>query len=381
MKFANRYAEIKINDMAKVFQAIEKIDGVLNLSIGEPDFNTEPDIIDAGAEAAKKGFTHYPPLQGFPDFREALCSYWQRHHGLKASPDEVIIAVGGIQVPHLALQALLNPGDEVILIEPYFTPYADQVEMSGGVPVRVATSEENGFSPTASELERVITPRTRGIFVNSPNNPSGRVMPRVQMEEIAELVIKHDMFLLSDEIYEALVYKGKHVPFATLPGVRDRVLTMGGMSKSHCMTGWRLGYGIGPVDLVRRMTAISASQTYGVNAPAQKASTYALNTQDAKLAERRKIFAERMEYVTKRLNAMKGVSCASPEGAFYLFPNVKGTGLGSEDFVWKLLEKAKVAVLPGNAFGKSGEGHIRIACTQSLEVLKRAMDKMEEFLK
>ncbi|MDR1649507.1 MAG: pyridoxal phosphate-dependent aminotransferase [Synergistaceae bacterium] len=381
MKLAERYKNAQPSGMAKIFQAVEKLDDVLNLSIGEPDFDTEPDIIDAATKAAKEGFTHYPPLQGFADTRRAVCDYWRRHHALDSSPDEVLITPGAIQVPYLALQALLDPGDEVVLVEPYFTPYAGQTTSCGGVPVCLRTTEANGFVPTAADLEKAITPRTKVLLLNSPCNPSGRVISRAQMEEFAAIAARRDLFVLSDEIYEALIYKGEHTAFATLPGMRERTLTMGGLSKSHCMTGWRIGYAIGPAELIRVMTQISANQTYGLNTLTQKASVYALANHDAKLTERKKIFAERMDYTAGRLNKMKGVSCGLAEGAFYLFPNIEGTGLGSEEFVWSLLDKARVATLPGSAFGKSGEGYIRIACTQSMEILKQAMDKMEAFLK
>jgi len=365
--------------MLKIFQAVEKMDGVLNLGIGEPDFDTEHDIVDAAAEAGKKGFTHYPPLPGFPDVREAVCAYWKRHHALEARSDEVLMTVGGIQAPYLAMQAMLNRGDEVMLIEPYFSPYAGQVESCDAVAVPIETSEENGFAPTASDLERAITPRTKILLLNSPCNPTGRVISRERMEEIAAIAKKHDLFVLSDEIYEALVHKGVHVPFATLPGMRERTLTMSGMSKSHCMTGWRVGYAIGPVELIRVMTVFAAGQTYGLNTLAQKATAYALANHDAKLKERRDVFASRMNYAAERLNKMKNIKCAEAEGAFYLFPNIKGTGLKSEDFVWKLLENSRVATIPGSTFGRSGEGYLRIACTRSMDVLTQAMDKMEDF--
>ncbi|MDR2523377.1 MAG: pyridoxal phosphate-dependent aminotransferase [Synergistaceae bacterium] len=381
MKLAERYQKAQPSGMVKIFQAIEKMDEVLNLGIGEPDFDTEHDIIDVAARAAKDGFTHYPPLQGFLDVREAVCAYWERHHGLNCSPEEVLMTVGGIQTPNLAMQALLNPGDEVILVEPCFTPYFTQVRDSGGAAVSVGTTEENGFAPTIGDLERVITPRTKILLLNSPCNPTGRVIPRGQLEEIAALAAKHDLFVLSDEIYEALVYKGKHTAFPTLPGMRERTLIMGGMSKSHCMTGWRVGYAIGPAELIRVMTMIATSRTYGLNTLAQKATSYALTNHDEKLIERKNIFAERMDYVSGRLNKMKNVTCAFAEGAFYLFPNVKGTGLTSEAFVWKLLEESHVAAIPGSAFGPSGEGYLRIACTQSMEILIQAMDRMETFLK
>ncbi|MDR2180843.1 MAG: pyridoxal phosphate-dependent aminotransferase [Synergistaceae bacterium] len=380
MKLSDRYNKAQPSGMVKIFQAIEKMDGVLNLSIGEPDFDTEHDIIDAAAKAAKEGFTHYPPLQGFPDVRRAVCDYWKRRHKLDCTPDEVLMTVGGIQTPNLAMQAMLNPGDEVVLVEPCFSPYFVQVKDSGGVPVSLKTTEENGFAPVIADLEKLVTPRTKILLLNSPCNPTGRVISRKQLEEIAAIADKHDLFVLSDEIYEALIYKGEHVSFATLPGMKARTLIMGGMSKSHCMTGWRVGYAIGPAELLRVMTMIASSQTYGLNTLAQKGAAYALTNHDAKLIERKKIFAERMDYVVKRLNDMKNVTCAPAEGAFYLFPNIKKTGLTSEEFVWKLLEDAHVATIPGSAFGPSGEGYLRIACTQSMEILVQAMDKMEKFL-
>jgi len=381
MRLADRYSNLQPSGMMKIFQAVDKMDGVINLGIGEPDFDTEHDIVDAAAAAGKDGFTHYPPLPGYIDVREAVCAYWKRHHSLESTPEEVLFTSGGMQSPHLAMQALLNLGDEVILIEPYFGPYSAQVEGCGAVPVRVETKEENGFAPTASDLEKAVTPRTKALLLNTPNNPTGRVYPRERMEKIAAIAKKHDLFVMSDEIYESLVYRGVHVPFASLPGMRERTLTMAGMSKSHCMTGWRVGYAIGPAELIKIMVVIASAQTFGVNSLAQKASAYALTNHDAKLKERKNIFASRMQYVASRLNEMKNVKCAEAEGAFYLFPSVKGTGLKSEEFVWKLLENSRVASIPGPAFGASGEGFIRIACTRSMDELTQAMDRMEAFCK
>lgn len=379
MELAKRFSESKPSGMVRVFQAIEKMQGVLNLSIGEPDFVTEPDIVDAGAKAAKEGFTHYPPLQGYLDVREAACAYWERHHGFKSSPDNVYISVGGLHIPWLAFGALLNPGDEVMLIEPYFTPYEAQIRGNGGVPVPIRTHEENNFTPTIEELRASATPKTRGIILNYPGNPSGRVATLKQLEEIAQFVEERDMFVLSDEIYESMVFKGEHVCFANIPGMKERTLLASGVSKSHCMTGWRVGYLFAPQNVINTMCVLSSFQTYGVNALSQKAAAYAMNTQDEKVKERARIFGERMKFVASKLNAMKGVKCRTPEGAFYLFPDISGTGLNSEEFTWRLLNESKVAVIPGSAFGRTGEGYIRIACTQSMETLTEAMNRMEEF--
>ena len=379
MELSKKYKNQKPSGMIRVFQAIEKMPDVLNLSIGEPDFVTEPDITDAAARAAKEGFTHYPPLQGYLDVREAVCAYWERHHGFKASPDEVCISVGSLHVPFLAFGALLNPGEEVMLVEPYFTPYASQIRMNGGVPITIKTREENNFAPTLDELRAACSPRTRGMILNSPGNPSGRVMTRKQLEEIAQFVEEKDLFVISDEIYESMVFNGKHTCFANLPGMKERTLLTSGVSKSHCMTGWRVGYVFAPQNVINTMCVLSSSQTYGVNAPSQKAAAYALNNKDKQVAERAKIFGERMTAVAARLNSMKGVKCHRAEGAFYLFPDISGTGLSSEEFTWKLLNEANVAVIPGSAFGETGEGYIRIACTQSMDTLLKSMDKMEEF--
>ena len=379
MELARKFSETKPSGMVRVFQAIEKMQGVLNLSIGEPDFVTEPDIIEAGAKGARDGFTHYPPLQGYMDVREAACAYWERHHGFKSSPDNVYISVGGLHIPWLAFGALLNPGDEVLLIEPYFTCYDAQIRGNGGVPVYIHTREENNFAPTIDELRAAATPRTRGIILNYPGNPSGRVASLKQLEEIAAFVEERDLFVLSDEIYESMVFNGSHVCFANIPGMKERTLLAAGFSKSHCMTGWRIGYLFAPQNVINTMCVLSSFQTYGVNTLSQKAAAYALNTQDEKVKARAKIFGERMKAVEARLNAMKGVKCHTAEGAFYLFPDISGTGLTSEEFVWQLLNSAKVAVLPGSAFGQTGEGYIRIACTQSMDTLMKSMDKMEEF--
>ena len=379
MKLAERYSKQKPSGMVRIFQAIADMDGVLDLSIGEPDFVTEPDIVDEAAKAAKAGFTHYPPLPGFMDLRESVCAYWERHHGLKASPSEVFVSIGALHAPYLLFAALLNPGDEVLLFEPYFTPYAFQISENGGVPVTLRTQEEHGFVPTMEELRAAATPKTRGILLNSPGNPSGRVLSRKQMEDIAAFVEERDLFVISDEIYESMVFNGKHTCFATLPGMRERTITVAGVSKSHCMTGWRIGFTIAPENLVHMLCVISAFHNYGVCTLSQKAARYALDTQDAKVKERSAVFEARLNAVEARLNAMKGVKCHPAEGAFYLFPSIKGTGLSSEDFAWRLLREAKVGALPGDAFGAAGEGYIRIACTQSQETLMAAMDKMEEF--
>lgn len=379
MKLSKRFSGLRPDGMTKIFEAAGSIKDIVNLSIGEPDFNTEPEIIDAAANGAKDGYTHYPPLQGYLDVREAVCHYWERHHSFKCNPDEVQMMVGGIQSAWLALQAILDPGDEVICVEPCFGPYFAQVEWNGGKAIHLPTDEANNFAATPEAIEDAVTPKTKVLMLCSPSNPTGRVMSREQMEKIAVIVEKHDLFVLSDEIYESLVFKGKHIPFAAIDGMRDRTLIMSGLSKSHCMTGWRLGYAIGPKQLIKVMLTLSASQTFGLSTIGQRGALYALDRQDAKLEERRGIFRSRLDYVAERLNKIKGITCAKADGAFYLFPNIKGTGKTSEEFVWALLNDTwKVALMPGNAFGACGDGYVRIACTQSMETLVKGMDRIEK---
>ena len=381
IRIADRFSSLQPSSMIKIFQAASAVEGLINLSFGEPDFHTEPEIVDAAAKAAREGCTHYPPLQGFDDVRKEIAAYWKRHHGLETDPADILLTVGGLQAPHLCFQAMLNPGDEVLVAEPCFSAYFQQVENNGGVVAPVPSREENGFFPTAEDFAQAVTPRTKILVVNSPCNPTGGVLTMEQALEIADVAVRHDLFVISDEIYEAFIYSGKHIPLSSLPGMKERTMTVGGFSKSHCMTGWRIGYAMGPAELLKVMTTLSVSQTFGVNTLAQKGGAFALATQDKKVKARTAEFERRVRYCAGRLNAMPGVSCPEPKGAFYLFPDISGTGMADEEFAWWLLEAGKVAVIPGTAFGKSGTGHIRIACTLSMEDLGKAMDRMEEALK
>jgi aspartate/methionine/tyrosine aminotransferase len=378
LKLSDRFGSLKPSGLSNIFQIVGTMVDVCNLSIGEPDFNTEDDIIEAAMNDAKNGYTHYPPISGYLDVKEAVSYYWERHHGMKYSPDEIHMAVGGIQSLWLGLQVLLDPGDEVICVEPCFGPYFTQIVWTGGKIIHLSTHENDGFAATPEEIESVITPKTKAIIICSPNNPTGRVMKVEQMEKIAEVVEKHDLFIFSDEIYESLVYNEKFISFASIPEMRKRTLVMGGMSKSHCMTGWRIGFAMGPKEFINLLTLLSANQTYGLSSVGQRASLYALNNHDEKLAERREIFRARLEYVSERLNNINGITCAKPEGAMYLFPNIIGTGKTSEEFFWAMLNDWKVAVVPGNSFGSCGEGYVRIACTQSMEVLVESMNRIEK---
>jgi aspartate/methionine/tyrosine aminotransferase len=381
IKVSKKFSDLQPSLMVKVFQAASKVEDLSNLGIGEPDFHTEPDIVDAAARAGKEGFTHYAPIPGFLDLREEICSYWGRKYGMEALPEEVFITTGGIQPPFLFFQVILDPGDEVILTEPCFVAYFQQVEYNGGKVVSVPCLEENNFLPRAEDIEKAITPRTKALMLNTPCNPTGAVLGREELEKIAAVAKKHDIFVISDEIYESILFEGEHIPIATLPGMKERTMTVGGFSKSHAMTGWRIGYAIAPRKILGLMQVLSVVQTFGANTLAQKAALYALKTQEEKVRERNEIFRKRVNYVHDRINSMPGMSCLKARGSFYLFPNIKGSGMDSETFAFWLLEKAKVAVIPGVSFGKSGEGYIRISCALPMAELEKAMDRMEEALK
>ena len=296
-------------------------------------------------------------------------------------PEEVLVTVGGIQATHLCFKAMLDPGDEVLVTDPCFSAYLMQLKLNGATAVQVPARAENGFFPTAEDFDRAVTPRTKILLINSPCNPTGGVLTPEQANAIADVAGRRDLLVISDEIYENFVYSGKHIPISSLPGMRERTVTVGGMSKSHCMTGWRLGYVIAPPELLKVMLLLSVNETYGVNVLAQSGSIEALRSQDDKMRARAKEYERRVRYGAERLNAMPGVTCPEPRGAFYLFPDIYGTGFDDMDFAWWLLEHAKVATIPGSAFGKCGAGHIRIACTLSMEDLEKGFDRMEDSLR
>lgn len=379
-KLANLYQNIKPTPMLQIFEAASKYKDIINLGIGEPDFNTDEKIIEASTIAGREGFTHYAPINGFFDLREAVSNYWNKKHRINSIADEVLITVGGTQALYLTLQTFLNPGDEVIVTDPCFTPYLQDIEYLYGKPVPVPVYEENGFNLTAEELEKHITDKTKIILLNSPCNPSGAVMDKNEMEKIAKIVEKHDLYVISDEIYEAFVYDEQHISFATLPGMEKRTITVGGFSKTYAMTGWRIGYAIASRDIINVMKIIGINHTMCVNSMTQKAALYAIKNCEKLSKDMVEVYKERIEYAVERINNIKGISCIKPKGTFYMFANIKDTGMNSMEFSLKMIEEARVAVIPGIAFGENGEGYIRIACTVSIEKLGQAFDRIEKAL-
>ncbi|MCL2579627.1 MAG: pyridoxal phosphate-dependent aminotransferase [Oscillospiraceae bacterium] len=379
-KLSNAFLELAPSPMLKMFQATAKYKNLINLGVGEPDLDSPPEVIEALKEAVDAGFTHYPPMNGYPDLRAEVCNYWGDFHGLKLTPDEVLITSGGIQAIYLVLTAFINPGDEVIVTDPCFPSYIGQARYVGGKLVGVPVYEKDGFVLTAEALKTHITPASKLLILNSPSNPTGAVIPRDEMEKIAKVVEKHDLMVLSDEIYESYVFEGEHVSFATLPGMAGRTITLGGFSKTYAMTGWRLGYLMGNVDIMRVLSVLSTDTVMGVPAMIQRAGVVALRDCRGFVKDAAALYKERVDAVAKLVNATPGMSCVKPKGSFYVFANIEKTGLSALDFAMKMIEEARVIVTPGTACGKNANNFVRISCNGTPEVLAEAFKRMTDAL-
>lgn len=377
---SNLFKSVQPSPMLQMFEAASKHTGLISLGIGEPDAHTHPSIVDAAAEAAKTGFTHYPPVNGFQDLRTAISDYWRDKYGLESSPDEVIIGAGATQAIYMILQALINPGDEVIVPDPCFTPYMQAIDYVYGVPVPVPLKEENEFNMTAELLESCITPKTKIVMLNSPGNPTGAVIGMEEALKICEVIKKHDLILISDEIYEAFIYEGEHICFGTLPDMKERTFTVAGFSKTYAMCGWRIGYAIGPKKVIDTMKIINIGTTMCMNSVSQKAALYALKNCETQVNEMVETYKDRVAYAHERINRIKGLSCVKPKGAFYIFANIEKTGMTSMALGMKLLEEAKVITIPGISFGPNSDNFIRISCTIPNEQMAEAFDRIEAVL-
>lgn len=380
MKLSPKYANLKPTPMLKIFLAAAKMDNVINLGIGEPDFDTPKDIIEAGCSAAKEGFTHYPPVMGFFDLREEISSYWSKKYGLAVLPDEIMITTGGIQASYLALQVLCEEGSEILMPAICFTPYFQQADFVGAKVREVLLDEESQFRLTPESLSKAITPKSRVLILNSPANPTGAVQTEEDLRGIAEIAEEKDLVVISDEIYEAFVFDGKHIPFSSLPGMKDRTITISGFSKTYAMTGWRIGYAFGPSDVIRAMGVISVAQSMGVNTLAQKAAVFALRNRDDFVQEMVSTYKRRTSVAAEAFDSIPSLKCQKPKGGFYLFVNIKKTGMNSVAFCVEALEKARVAMIPGVSFGQKGEGFVRIACTVDEAKLLEAAERVRKFL-
>ncbi|MBS5661712.1 MAG: aminotransferase class I/II-fold pyridoxal phosphate-dependent enzyme [Clostridiales bacterium] len=372
--------EIKPSGIRKFFDIASEMDHVISLSIGEPDFKTPWDIRKKAIYTLEKGRTWYSANSGMADLRIAISKYLERRFRLCYCPDnELLVTVGGSEAIDMSIRAMVTTGDEVLIPEPCFVCYAPIVTLSGGIPVSIPTKAENAFRLTAEELKEKITEKTKLLILPFPNNPTGAVMRRNHLEEIATVLRNTNIMILSDEIYAELTYNGQHVSIAEIDGMWERTIVVNGFSKTYAMTGWRLGYAAGPAPIIKQMTKIHQFAIMCAPTTSQFAAIEALENCDEDVRVMAEEYDERRRLIVDSLNHM-GLTCFEPEGAFYVFPSVKKTGLTSEEFCQQLLMSQRVAVVPGNAFGDCGEGFVRISYAASLENIIEALKRIELFL-
>ncbi len=356
---------------------------IVHLEIGEPDFATPDNIIEAGISALQHGYTHYTPASGIFEAREAIAGFVSRMLKTEVDATEVVLVPGSKNVLLFTLLACIEPGDEVILPDPGYPAYASQVSFIGAVPKTVRLREESGFRMDMDELASLVGPKTKMLIINTPQNPTGGVLTAEDVKFVCELAHKHDLLVVSDEIYSQLVYGFHHVSPLGQPGMRERTVLMDGLSKSYAMTGWRLGYAVAPKELAAKLDTLMINSSSCAAAFTQMAAIEALSAPESEHAVARmvKVFEHRRNLVVDGLNAIPGMRCARPQGAFYAFPNIEGTGFDEHELAGRLLTEAGVAVLPGTAFGHGGKGFIRLAYTQSEDELKVGLDRIGEFIR
>ena len=371
---------LKASGIRKFFDIAATMDDVISLGIGEPDFTTPQPIIDAGVKTLQKGETHYTSNSGIMPLREAIAENLQNRYGVQYDPvSEIIITVGVSEALYLTFTALLNPGDEVIIPTPCFVSYQAEVTLAGGTPVEIFTSMEDDFQPDPALIEKAITPKTKAILLGYPNNPTGAVASRETLEEIGRIAEKHDLLVISDEIYDRLVYNHEHVCFPAFPGMQDRTLLLGGFSKDYAMTGWRIGYAAGPASLIQGLVRIHQFSVMSAPTVSQYGALAALKVGEPYVVEMLAEYDRRRKMVVNALNNM-GLPTFEPHGAFYAFPSIHNTGMDDETFAEKLLLEEKVAAVPGSAFGDAGMGFIRCSYATSYEKLEIALEKIERFV-
>ena len=381
-KYLNDHIKtVKPSGIRKFFDIANEMDDVISLSIGEPDFQTPWHIRDEGINSLEKGKTWYSPNRGFMELRQEIANYYERRFGIPYdAKNQTLVTVGGSEAIDLEFRTLVQQGDEVIIPEPSFVCYEPLAVMAGGTPVIIKTKNEDNFRLKAKDLEAAITPKSKLLVLPFPNNPTGAIMERKDLEEIAEVVLRHDLLVLSDEIYSELTYGGKsHVSIASLDNMYERTIVINGFSKSYAMTGWRLGYALGPAPLIAQMTKLHQYGIMSAPTTAQYAAIEALRNGDRDVCKMRDEYDMRRRLVVDGFNEM-GLSCFEPLGAFYVFPCIKSTGLTSEEFCTRLIMDKHVAVVPGTAFGESGEGFVRVSYSYSLKHLKIALERIREFL-
>jgi len=374
-------APIKPSGIRKFFDIVSEMKDAISLGVGEPDFDTPWHIRDEGIYSLEKGRTFYTSNAGLMPLREEICNYMKRRQGLTYHPkEEVLITVGGSEAIDIGLRAVLNPGDEVLIPQPSYVSYEPCTILAGGKPVIIDLKAENEFRLTAQELEDACTEKTKVLILPFPNNPTGAIMEKKDLEAIAKVIEKHDLLVMSDEIYGELTYKEKHISIASLPGMKERTILINGFSKAYAMTGWRLGYACGPKEVIAQMTKIHQFAIMCAPTTSQYAAVEALKNGDDDVAHMKEAYNQRRRFLLHRFKEM-GLPCFEPFGAFYVFPCIKEFGMSSDEFATKLLMEEKVAVVPGTAFGDSGEGFLRISYAYSLDNLRIALDRIDAFIK
>jgi len=381
-RIADHVRTIPRSGIRDFFEIVQSMKEVISLGIGEPDFVTPWHIRESAIYSLEKGRTGYTSNLGAPRLRRAIAAYVENHFSVGYNPhDEIIVTVGVSEAIDLALRALLNPGDEVLHHEPCYVSYSPSILLAGGVPVAVATRAEDEFTIRAADLEKAITPKTRVLMLNFPTNPTGAVMPQEELKKIAALAVKHDLVVLSDEIYSELTYdEVPHHSIAALPGMKERTVFLHGFSKAFAMTGWRIGYACGPADIIEAMMKIHQYSILCAPVMAQEAAFEALERGQRSMERMREEYRLRRNLIVTSLNEA-GIPCHLPKGAFYVFPDIRGTGMTSKDFALKLLEEKKVAVVPGTAFGPSGEGYVRCSYATALDQIKIAVERISDFVR
>ncbi|KAF1302464.1 pyridoxal phosphate-dependent aminotransferase [Enterococcus saccharolyticus] len=376
-RIAKKYQEPKENLLMDIGMLAKSSTDLIDLSLGDPDLITDHAIIEAATEAAKAGHTKYTASDGSQEFLQAVVNHYQRRYGLTFDIGQIRGTVGAMHGTYLALLSILDPGDEVIIHEPYFSPYKEQVEAAGGIPVFIPTYEKDDFQIDLAILEAAITDKTKAILVNSPNNPTGAVFSKETMQGIAEIAIANDLFILSDEIYEELSFSEEFVPMATF--APEHTITFSGFSKAFAMTGWRIGYMISPSYVNDIARQINENITYSAPSLSQQAGIYALQHADELVPKVTNVFKERLNYVKKRVDAIDFLSLGEVKGTMYAFINIEKTNLTSVPFVEHVLKETQVLLIPGKAFGQTtGDSHVRLAVTQDLQTLKEAFDRIEQ---
>lgn len=371
---------IQPSGIRKFFDIVNEMKDAISLGVGEPDFDTPWHIREEGIYSLEKGRTFYTSNAGLKDLRVEICCYLNRKYNLCYHPDsEVLVTIGGSEAIDVALRCMIDDGDEVLVPQPSYVSYVPCVTMANGEPVIIPLKEENNFKLTKQELIDSITEKTKILVMPFPNNPTGAIMTREELLEIVDVIIEHDLFVISDEIYSELTYGERHTSIAELPGMKERTIVINGFSKSHAMTGWRLGYAVGPSNIIRQMTKLHQFAIMCAPTTSQYAAVEALKNGDPDVEMMRDAYDKRRRFLIHKLNEM-GLTCFEPYGAFYVFPCIKSLGMTSEEFANKLLMEEKVAVVPGTAFGDSGEGYLRISYAYSIEALKEALGRMERFV-